>query len=155
MKIIYKIVPMLMALVLLNSCNKNGRTVELTCSKKMMKLQDTYFVGVGQGKSIDIQHAQELAREKARELIAEQMNVIIQKEIITKSKSTADPTSFQKDRQAKAEQLIAQRLSGLSFFCAETRVNKADLYTASVGLQLDMPKTAFQNKIKKDLGLLD
>lgn len=157
MKGINNFVVLLFALLLLNSCDSlnkmYGKKQTAVCEKEMMQLQEIYYVGIGQGQSIDAQHAKEMAREKAREFIAEQMNVMVQKEIITTSKSSADPTTYQKERTARAEQLIAQRLSGLTFFCSETRKNDAGLFTAFVGLKLDIPKAAFKTKIKKDLGL--
>lgn len=141
---------------LLTSCGaakEHKNEIYQVCDKDARALESDYYVGVGEGSSINAQYSRELAMEKAREIIAGKMNVFVEKIIETESESSADPTSFKENRQAKAKQYIAQRLGGLTTFCSKTYKNKEGIYTSFLGCKLDIPRKQFLSKLKEDLEL--
>ncbi len=132
--------------------NQYGEQQVSICESEMNGIgEENYFMGIGEGKSIDSQASKEIAREKAREALAEKMKVSVKKAVSTSTEQSG--TSYSADRETKALQIVEQQLSGVSTFCSKTFRNEAGLYTSFVGLRLDNPKRDFNKFVRENLGL--
>ena len=124
------------------------------CSEEANQLgEENYFMGIGEGKSINSQMSKQMARTEARNVLAEKMNTFVRQDIKVSKEQGTDPASYQENWDIKGQQLVSQKLQGLSTFCSKTFKNDAGLYTTFVGVRLDIEKQAFLKQIRKELGL--
>lgn len=123
------------------------------CSREVAKIKGDkrYFTGIGEGRSINSQYSKKAAREEARNELAEKMNVFVRTETKNEEQQAEDPTSYAANRAVVTEQLVSQRLQGLSTFCEKTFRNDEGVYTSFVGVKLDIEKSHFLKEVKEKL----
>lgn len=143
-------------LVFFTACSRSvhGKEQEEICRDELEQIGEVnYFMGIGEGKSIDSQMAKKIARTEARNDLAEKMNTFVREDITTHQSQGGDPTSYQTGWDNKGRQIVSQKLQGLSTFCTKTYKNDAGLYTSFIGVRLDIEKKVFLNQVRQELGI--
>ena len=132
--------------------NEYGDEQYEVCSQEAEELgEENYFIGIGEGKSIDSQNSKKIAREEARSAIAEKMNSFVRIQTKNEEDQSEDPTSYRANRNRITDQLVSQKLQGLSTFCSKTFKNDEGLYTSFAGVKVDIKKSVFLAEIREQL----